>query len=68
MSRSRKKPWVGDSKWHEYCRPIRRIWKTILKTLPPDTEPDLPSPKEIINDYDYQDYKWYINEKSYTRK
>lgn len=64
MSRSRRKPIVKDRPRNEkkstlYWRIVRRVTngkvKDILKS--PDDNLPLPEPQEIVNDYDYCDYK-----------
>ena len=70
MSKSRKKP-IKKQKHRKYkrtsayWRPIRRIWKHFIKNMFQKydvrsgyewNELDIPSPKTIINDYDYCDY------------
>jgi hypothetical protein len=56
MSRSKKKPVYKDRGYENdiYWRKIRRIIKMAIKK-----ESDvLPLPKEIINDYNYSDFKF----------
>jgi hypothetical protein len=38
---------------------VRRVINDKVRQIAskPDIEPDLPEPKEIVNDYDYSDYK-----------
>lgn len=64
MSRSRRKPIVkdrprNDKKSSLYWRIVRRVINDKVRqiTKTPDDEVDLPEPKEIVNDYDYSDYK-----------
>lgn len=72
MSRSRKKPHFKD-KGHMkdlYWKAIRREWKQDLNYKNIDVtflfaedflhEIQLRKPKEIINDYDYRDWSFYI--------
>lgn len=86
MSRSKRKPYVKDKgiSTEEYWRPIRREWKSKLNFKNVEVtflfeedylhDIDLRQPKEIINDYDYCDYWFYVEiEKSkdlekYSRK
>lgn len=64
MSRSRKKPIIKDAprnykKSSAYWRPIRRVIKKKVKYLNDALDDEqLPIPQEIINDYDYSDYKF----------
>lgn len=66
MSRSRKKPIIKDGprnykKSSAYWRPIRRVIKERVKYLNEALEDEqLPIPQEIINDYDYSDYRFDI--------
>lgn len=64
MSRSRRKPIIKDrprnaKKSSLYWRVVRRVINDKVRQLfsNPDKEPDLPEPKEIVNDYDYCDFK-----------
>lgn len=61
MSRSVKKPIIKDksrnSKASTYYRRVRRVIKQKLKESDIE-EVELPNSKEIVNDYDYMDYKW----------
>lgn len=64
MSRSRKKPIIKDrprnaKKSSLYWRVVRRVINDKVRQIltNPEKEPDLPEPKEIVNDYDYSDYK-----------
>lgn len=56
MSRSRKKPIYKDvgSEKKIYWRKIRRVVNSAIK----NGKEILPIPKEIINDYNYSDYKF----------
>lgn len=71
MSRSRKKAFYRDKPdTRRYWRTIRRVQKMIVSSFMSNTEQDIiiPSEKEIINDYDYSDYKSeleYTNLKEY---
>lgn len=64
MSRSFKKPIVKQSfknekKSSSYWRTIRRVIKGKVKFLSEELEEkQLPDPKEIINDYNYSDYRF----------
>jgi hypothetical protein len=61
MARSRKKPFVKDKgNSHEYWRVIRREWKQQLHKNWDDEDLHLRLPQEIVNDYDYSDYRWLI--------
>lgn len=76
MSRSRKKPYYKDNclSTHEYWSVIRHEWKQKLneefkmntpfglywETFDTDDKFELRNPKEIINDYDYCDYSFYV--------
>ena len=64
MSRSKRKPIIKDrprnaKKSSLYWRVVRRVINSKVRELlsNPEKEPDLPEPKEIVNDYDYSDYK-----------
>lgn len=63
MSRSRRKPIIkdrprNDKKSSLYWRIVRRVINSkVREILKTDEEMDLPEPKEIVNDYDYSDYK-----------
>lgn len=64
MSRSKRKPIIKDrprntKKSSLYWRIVRRVINDKVRQISanPDVEPDLPTPKEIVNDYDYCDYK-----------
>ena len=59
MSRSTKQPIIKDrprnyKKSTFYWRTIRRVIKNAIRS----NEEEIPNPKEIINDYDYSDYKF----------
>ncbi len=64
MSRSKKKPIVKDGprnhkKSSEYWKTVRRVTKNRVKYLQEAIEEEtLPEPQEIINDYDYSDYRF----------
>ncbi|MCK5139027.1 MAG: hypothetical protein KAQ85_04220 [Thermodesulfovibrionia bacterium] len=63
MSRSYKKPILKDNKYREYWRVIRREWKQSVK--------DNKEPRDrrlIVNDYNYMDWKFYVNESKWKRK
>lgn len=64
MSRSRRKPIIKDrprnaKKSSLYWRVVRRVINDKVRQMftYPEKEIDLPEPKEIVNDYDYSDYK-----------
>lgn len=63
MSRSRRRPYRKDKGWRaeEYWRVIRREWKQDLKTNWSNPDFQLRKPQEIINNYDYCDW-WYFVE------
>ena len=61
MSRSKKEPIVKDrprnhKKSTEYWRKVRRVINDKVRQFIYG-EKDLPEPEEIVNDYDYSDYK-----------
>ena len=64
MSRSRRKPVVKDKPRNEnsgakYWRAVRRVTNKRVKYLNENIDDEiLPVPKEIVNDYDYSDYRW----------
>lgn len=64
MSRSRKKPIIKDrprnyKKSSNYWRTIRRVTKDKIRFLQETLEEKIIiDPKEIINDYDYSDYRF----------
>lgn len=64
MSRSRKKPIIKDrprnyKKSSNYWRTIRRVTKNKIRFLQETLEEEIiPDPKEIINNYDYSDYRF----------
>lgn len=64
MSRSKKKPVIKDcprnyKKSSNYWRTIRRVTKDKIRYLQEDLENEvIQDPKEIINDYDYSDYRF----------
>ncbi len=64
MSRSRKKPIIKDrprnyKKSSNYWRTIRRVTKDKIRFLQETLEEEIiPDPKEIINNYDYSDYRF----------
>lgn len=64
MSRSRRLPIVkdrprNDKKSTLYWRTVRRVINEKVKfyLIAPSDDVNLPQPKEIVNDYDYSDYK-----------
>lgn len=64
MSRSRKKPIVKDGprnqkKGAKYHRAVRRVTNEKIRYLNEELDDNvIPDPKEIVNDYDYSDYKF----------
>jgi hypothetical protein len=64
MSRSKRKPIVKDGprnykKSSAYWRTVRRVTKEKVKYLNEELEDNiLPDPQEIVNDYDYSDYRF----------
>jgi len=64
MSRSRKKPIIKDrprnyKKSSNHWRTIRRVTKDKIRFLQETLEEEIiPDPKEIINNYDYSDYRF----------
>ena len=58
MSRSYRKPYIKDNglSTQEYWKPIRRTWKMFLNQNYMDPDINFPSPKSLINDWDYCDY------------
>lgn len=65
MSRSRRLPIVKDrprnaKKSSLYWRTVRRVINEKVKSylIAPSDDVSLPEPKEIVNDYDYSDYKF----------
>lgn len=64
MSRSRKKPVIKDrprnyKKSSNYWRTIRRVTKDKVRFSQENLDDELVlDPKEIINDYDYSDYRF----------
>ncbi len=63
MSRSRRKPIIKDKPRNEksgakYWRAVRRVTKNKVSFLKEELEDNqIPDPKEIVNDYDYSDYR-----------
>lgn len=77
MSRSRRKPIIKDGprnykKSSSYWRQIRRVIRDKVKYLSEDLEDkQLPNPKEIINDYNYSDYRFdtrFMGDKELSEK
>jgi hypothetical protein len=63
MSRSRRQPIIKDRPRNEkkstlYWRTVRRVINDKVRMLKyePDSDENMPEPKEIVNDYDYCDY------------
>jgi hypothetical protein len=68
MSKSKRKPYIKDRglTTQEYWKPIRHNWKQHLKQNYLDPDLNFESPKTYINDYNYCDYWWVVEEsKSY---
>jgi len=76
MSRSRKKPVIKDSPRNEkkgakYWRAVRRVTNEKVKYLNGSLDDEvLPIPREIVNDYDYSDYRWDLrfNDDEFSKK
>lgn len=70
MSRSRKKnPIIKDNAdTGLYWRVIRREWKQKLHRNWDDPDLYLRNRREIINDYDYVDWRWYATVSDELRK
>lgn len=67
MSRSTKKPIVKDNPKGRrafYWRATRRVINQAIR----QGKETLPIEKEIVNDYDYSDYKFFSNRPCDTRK
>lgn len=64
MSRSKRKPYYKSKMMttQDYWSRIRRCWKQHLKKHYCDEDFYLKLPKEIINDWEYLDYRWLIEE------
>ena len=64
MSRSKKKPIIkqrhkNEKKTSRYWRPVRRVINEKVKYLNQSLDEEiLPLPQEIVNDYDYSDYRF----------
>jgi hypothetical protein len=64
MSKSKKLPVIKDGprnykKSSAYWRTVRRVTKEKVKYLNEELEDNiLPDPQEIVNDYDYSDYRF----------
>jgi hypothetical protein len=64
VSRSRRKPIIQDrprnsKKSASYWRPVRRVMNQTVRGLNEESEDEIiPNPQEIVNDYDYSDYKF----------
>lgn len=68
MSKSIRKPYIKDHPRNvnhasSYWKKIRRVLKQLVSQ---GKEPK--NPKEITNNYDYMDYKFYSEEDKYKRK
>ena len=64
MSRSKRQPIINDGprnkkKGTDYWRTVRRVTNEKVRLMNEvlNDEP-LPDPKEIVDDYDYSDYRW----------
>jgi hypothetical protein len=63
MSKSRRNPIIKDKPRNEksgtkYWRTVRRVTNEKVKYLNEGLDDEaLPNPKEIVNDYNYSDYK-----------
>lgn len=82
MSRSIKKPIIKDKprnhkRTSEYWRKVRRSTDNKLRTYLVDIdgenlqdidEPFLPQPREIVNDYDYCDWVWHLDDPEMVEK
>lgn len=82
MSRSIKKPIIKDKprnhkRTSEYWRKVRRSTGNKLRTYLVDIdgenlqdidEPFLPQPREIVNDYDYCDWVWHLDDPEMVEK
>lgn len=64
MARSRRKPWLKDKglTTREYWKPIRHNWKQHLRQNYLDPDLIFESPKTYINDWDYCDWRYYVEE------
>lgn len=70
MSHSRKKNnIVQDNKDKSYWKKIRRVIKHKISSYKNfEEEVELPNPKEIVNDYDFRDWKFFCDDEKYKRK
>lgn len=82
MSRSTKKPIIKDKprnhkRTSEYWRKVRRSTDNKLRTYLVDIdgenlqdidEPFLPHPREVVNDYDYCDWVWHLDDPEMVEK
>ena len=63
MSRSRRQAIIKDGPRNAknsstYWRPVRRVMNQTVRGLYEESEEEnIPDPQEIVNDYDYSDYK-----------
>ena len=64
MARSRRKPYYKDKGFMKdnYWRVIRREWKQEIKSWRQDSDLSFRNPKVIINDYNYCDYWFFVEE------
>lgn len=65
MSRSKREPIIKDAprnhrKSTEYWRRVRRVINQAVRKLfyKDEEEVVIPNPKEVVNDYDYSDYRF----------
>lgn len=78
MSKSYKKAYVKDSprnkkKSTEYWRRVRRVQSNVISQLKYDPTLEIPDEKTIVNDFDFQDYRFIIDKEDehyekHTRK
>lgn len=66
MARSRRRPYYKDKRMttQEYWQRIRSNWKQNLRVNYMDPDLNFESPKSIVNDYDYSDYWFFVEDKS----
>lgn len=65
MARSFKKPYIKDKprnskKSSDYWRRIRTNQNQVVRQLKYDPTLEIPEEKTIVNDWDYEDYKYEI--------
>ena len=63
MSKSTRKPYVKDKGYStsEYWQVVRHNWKQHLHSNYMDEDLIFRSPKSLVNDYDYCDWRFYIS-------